>query len=356
MTRITKFLGRVAHELERQIESRRIASRDYHAETNPIFIETYRSYGTKDRLRVRGRVLEGTKLATAAAEMSKLSNLVWNFRRFSTREIAGAVVSITIGAADGGEPVEAMTNPEGYFDAVVPNRRGLEGWVECEVALVTPRVRDAETIAMPAYVLVPRGDAAFGVISDLDDTVIESNVTSRIRMLKTVLFENARSRMPFEGVAEFYSLLHAGGRNPIFYVSGGPWNLYELYHDFLDAQQIPHGPLLLADFGLEDDMFIHPAHHEHKGAQIRDIIDTYPTLRFVLIGDSGEQDPEIYLEMIRTHPGRILAVYIRNVRGALDDARLGTLAAEATAAGVPYIGVTVAAAAIDHAREQRLIV
>ena len=84
-------------------------------------------------------------------------------------------------------------------------------------------------------VLVPPSDAEFGVISDLDDTVIQSDVIRKLRMLVKLALSNAHTRKPFRGVAAFYRALHRG-RNPFFYVSKSPHNLYSPLVEFLQHQ------------------------------------------------------------------------------------------------------------------------
>jgi phosphatidate phosphatase APP1 len=134
---------------------------------------------------------------------------------------------------------------------------------------------------------------------------------------------NARTRKPFEGVAAFYRALHQGASgsegNPIFYVSKSPWNLYVPLVEFLELQGIPAGPLLLRDYG-KHLLFAPDRHKEHGIARI---LATYPKLKFVLIGDSGEEDPEIYSEIVRRFPDRIRVIYIRSVHR--DPARLAAI-------------------------------
>jgi phosphatidate phosphatase APP1 len=134
-------------------------------------------------------------------------------------------------------------------------------------------------------------------------------------------------------VASFYRALQRGPAgdetNPLFYVSSGPWNLYELLVEFFALQRVPIGPIMLRDWGIGSAESL-PTHHvTHKRAAIRRVLETYPSLPFVLVGDSGQDDPEIYASVIREHPGRIHAAYIRDVGG--NDARrasVRTLAAE----------------------------
>ena len=96
-------------------------------------------------------------------------------------------------------------------------------------------------------------------------------------------------------------------------MSSSPWNLYDLLVDFLDLNDIPEGPLLLRDFGLDANKES-SGHMGHKFKEIKQILEVYPHLNFVLIGDSGQEDPAIYREIVSKFPGRILAIYIRDVQ------------------------------------------
>ena len=161
--------------------------------------------------------------------------------------------------------------------------------------------------------MIPPATAKFGVISDIDDTVVLSNVINKSKLLLTVALLNERTRVPFEGVASFYRALQEGvsgsENNPIFYVSKSPWNLYTLLVEFFGIHGIPKGPLFLRDVAINQPS---PKDH-HKMSRIESILNTYPDLPFVLIGDSGEQDPEIYRDLVKAFPDRIRAIYIRSV-------------------------------------------
>jgi phosphatidate phosphatase APP1 len=156
------------------------------------------------------------------------------------------------------------------------------------------------------------------VISDLDDTVIQSRITSFFQAVRTVMLGNARTRLPFAGVAAFYLALEKGGdggrHNPIFYVSSSPWNIHDVIADFMEIQRIPHGPIMLRDWDFGLSALSNSRLKSHKEPLIGEILDLYPSLPFILIGDDSQQDPEIYRAILDRYPGRILAIYIRNVR------------------------------------------
>jgi phosphatidate phosphatase APP1 len=124
------------------------------------------------------------------------------------------------------------------------------------------------------------------------------------------------------------------GFNPVFYVSSSPWNLHDLLSEFLTVQKIPLGPLMLRDWGLTPGEGLPTGHGIHKLAQIRRVMDLFPALPFLLIGDSGQEDPEIYHRVVHDYPDRILAVYIRNVTPRPERVEaIRALAAEVEAAG-----------------------
>jgi phosphatidate phosphatase APP1 len=226
-------------------------------------------------------------------------------------------------------------------------------WHEVEASLA-----EAEAAAgVRCHLLVPPPDAEFGVISDLDDTVIRSDVTSKLRMFRTVFFRNARTRVPFTGVAAFYRALQRGcgavDFNPVFYVSSSPWNLYDLLTEFLTVQKIPLGPLMLRDWGISaGETLGSGGHGSHKGEQIRRILDMYPAMPFILIGDSSQEDPEIYHRTVHDYPDRIRAVYIRNVNARPERiAAIQALAEEVRHAGSSLLLCDDTLAAAWHAAE-----
>jgi phosphatidate phosphatase APP1 len=178
-------------------------------------------------------------------------------------------------------------------------------------------------------------------------------------MLRLVLLTNAHTRLPFAGIAAFYRSLHSGAAgpftNPLFYVSSSPWNFYDLLDEVFEVHDIPAGPLFLKDYGLARDLLLSRGHLEHKIAAIDHIFAAHPQLRFVLVGDSGQQDPEIYREAVRRHPGRVEAIYIRDVSSESRDRAVRTIAADIASLGVEMVLVQDTITAAEHAAEHGLI-
>ncbi len=258
---------------------------------------------------VLARVLQDEPLAPADAGHGKVRNLLAMLKRLESDPLPFARVRARLRGGDR----ELVADDEGFVrEWLETERGGTEGWGSIRLEL--PHPSGAPPRVTEAPILIPAAAAAYGVISDLDDTVLQSEVTNFLRAARMVLLENARTRLPFAGVAAFYRALEegpAGGpKNPIFYVSSSPWNLYDVIDEFLEAEGIPAGPLLLRNWDLGPSLFRQAG---HKTRLIREILETFPTLPFILVGDSGQEDPEIYAEIVAAHPNRILAVYIRSV-------------------------------------------
>lgn len=283
---------------------------------SPLQIVAYKSYGTSGRIYIKGRVLEDKKIAQATATDSIWNNLLSMYKRFDSDEVPGATLQVIF---DNKEH-QVKTDNEGYFTidfTCDPPINRSEMWMPVEVTLIDAPYAFYPGVKTIAEVLIPPHDAEYGIISDLDDTVIKTGATDVLAMSRNTLFHNAHSRLPFAGVAEFYKALQLGRNgkrnNPFFYVSSSPWNLYDLLEDFLDVNEIPAGPLLLRDYGIDRNT-VDANHMNHKFKEISNILSAYPGMNFILVGDSGQEDPKIYHEVVNRFPGRILAIYIRDVQ------------------------------------------
>ena len=302
------FLGRIARSAKKAKQSfdRRIGKTD-----NP-HIMPYRGYGNDSKIVVMGRALRDPGIVESAPNDGLLQNLVNSYKRIETDELPGARILATFG----GMQQELTADNEGFFRATLPLSTPPAPdsgyWHQVQLKLIDPPTDNTSI----AQVVIPPADASFGIISDLDDTVIQTGATNVWRMVRSALTGNAHTRVPFTGVASFYAALQQGatgtGFHPIFYVSSSPWNLYDVIEQFLALQRIPMGPTLLRDWGMSIDR-IPFGHAAHKLQSIRHILEMYPQLPFILIGDSGQEDPEIYREIAREYPGRILAAYIRDI-------------------------------------------
>jgi phosphatidate phosphatase APP1 len=286
----------------------------------PIIVQAYRGFGRRDYLFLSGRVLRD-KYIFRGEQDGIWRNFNNTIKRFNSREINNARLLIQFA----GEEFLLQSDPEGYFTLdtrlatpLPPPPQEPPFWQEVKVILLGIPRHDF-IVESTAEVLIPGDNTSFGVISDIDDTILKTYVTSWLkwRTLYLTILKNAFSRQAFRMVGPFFQALRRGPQgksyNPFFYVSNSPWNLYDLLKDFLDLNHLPRGPILLRDFGLpyEDRP---KGYLGHKHEQIIRLLELYAELPFVLIGDSGEKDANIYRAVCKAFPGRIKAVYIRDVR------------------------------------------
>ncbi|HUO86531.1 MAG TPA: phosphatase domain-containing protein [Thermoanaerobaculia bacterium] len=353
----SRRLVRTAHAVERPFDAarRRLVWRLH--PSRPLSIAGYRGYGNGEVVRAWGRVLIDKGVGTQGPSDPLWKNVVNTWRRLASDEVPGARVALRLGE----RTVEATSDEEGYFSFLLPAPSGLgAGWYEMPIEIVAVpaglagRARRGGT---RLRVLTPPADARFAVASDLDDTVLETGVTSKLVLARNVFLRNAYSRVPFPGVVAFYRALAGravdGTGNPLFYVSASPWNLYDLVAHFLALQGLPEGPLLLRDLGLDASGLVLRSTAEHKLSHLARLLATYPGLSWILIGDSTELDPEIYAELIRRHPGRVLAVYLREVTGPhpLRRRKVAEIAEEIEALGTPFLHLADTVSAAIHAAE-----
>ena len=273
-----------------EVVERRLRQRGWH----PL-IRAHTGYGAPGWARVMARVV-----LTRQANRKRLEK-VRGWRSFATTPVNDAIVRIEIGD----EVQETRTDRSGYIDCRV--KGDLEpGWAR--VRLTTEGAEPAEA---PIRVVDP--SVRFGVISDIDDTVM---VTALPRPLLAawntfVLDEHARMAVP--GMAVLYErLVTANPGAPVFYLSTGAWNVAPTLTRFLSRHLYPAGPLLLTDWGPTADRLFRSG-QEHKRTTLARLATEFPDIRWLLIGDDGQHDQEIYSEFARDHPENVAAVAIRRL-------------------------------------------
>jgi phosphatidate phosphatase APP1 len=353
LTDLKRMVMLAAKVIEERVDDLRFSFKRRFGLLDPFEILPYRGHGTSRDLFLKGRVLEETGITHPGPDDALWLNLLNMIRRFASDEIAGARVLASFGELR----AETTADEEGFFEVRFRLAEPLDGssrWHPVELELLSPPSPGGGEVRSKGHVLVPRG-AGFGVISDLDDTVVRSSATNLLKMAWIVVRNNAHTRLPFEGVGAFYEALRRGkegdSSNPIFYVSSSPWNIYDLLEDFLNVHGIPPGPLFLKDWSPT----VLGKHQDYKLGVIRNLLETYEDMPFVLLGDSGEEDPEIYLQVIREHPKRIKTVYIRDVTPGERDAEVQAIASEARRLGTDMVTVPDTVAAAEHAVSAGLI-
>ncbi len=137
--------------------------------------------------------------------------------------------------------------------------KGKNGWDEAHIQVLNNPYTKQKNIEVTSKFIVANQESDFMVISDVDDTIIKSYATNTYLKIKTLLFKNVSARVAFEGVPELYKKLQEnpdGKMNPLFFVSGSSWNLYDLLDRFCENHEIPEAPFFLRSMGIENNMFI----------------------------------------------------------------------------------------------------
>ncbi|MEV7228728.1 phosphatase domain-containing protein [Polymorphospora sp. NPDC051019] len=279
----------------RNIMERRLRQRGW-----DVVLLPYTGYGAPGWIRVLGRVL----LSRTGGKPRRRPKKVRGWRSFLTVSVNSAPVVIEAGD----QRHEVLADRGGFVDVVV--RADLEpGWHT--VRLSSP---GGEPVDAPVRVVDPA--VRFGIVSDIDDTVM---VTALPRPLLAgwntfVLDEHARASVP--GMAVLYErLVNAHPGAPVLYLSTGAWNVAPTLTRFLGRHLYPAGPLLLTDWGPTVDRWFRSG-REHKRATLVRLAEEFPDIKWLLIGDDGQHDQEIYAEFAAAYPDNVAAVAIRRLSPA----------------------------------------
>lgn len=357
-------LGRIAHVLARPVKRDR--------GSGGILIQPYRGYGSAEEVFLMGRVFRQHRIGNSLRTTPSRRDLLDVIRRVLRRGVPGAVLEarlcetgeaqLATGAA---ASARFQTDSDGYFRVCLratqqPANDRL--WHRIELQLVEP----AELANSPGakvhgevFVLPPTAQRV--IISDIDDTVMYTGVVNKAKMMWRLFVQGPRSRVAFPGVASLYRALHAGPSgnqlNPMLYVSRAPWSIYEVLQEFFNLHRIPIGPILfLREWGISWKRPFPRRAEDHKLLLIRDMLQRYHDLPVVLIGDSGQHDPEVYAQVVQEFPGRVEAVYIRNVTRSPDRVRaIEMLAKQVLDSGSTLMLASDSFSMARHAAEHRLI-
>lgn len=285
-----------------------MSPRAFAAEQRALVV-VYDGFGTPSGFTVSGRVLEDQGVRAPTATASEADNIVDNLKALESDEIRDAEVAVTVGAAS----YTATSDADGVFAVTVRGLPAAQALPIGEVPVTVRVLRPAGVTAAPGAGRVFIHDGPLvGVISDVDDTVVKTFVTDKAKLAGAVLLKNSRQLETVVGAAAAYRKAKARGARAFFYLSGSPQNLYPRIHDYLSTQGFPLGPLLLKNLG--DDNVLKQA--GYKLARLESLLDALPSMRVILVGDSGEHDPEIYAELKERRPDRVLGIVIRKTPGS----------------------------------------
>lgn len=266
-------------------------------------IVPFTGYGTADHVRVLGRLtLRPSKPRTYLGMYAETFLHQRGWRNFFSAPVPRRPVTVRVGD----KALELITDRGGYIDVNVRTSGLAEGWQHVTIET------DEAPVTMAPVQVVP-GDQQFGLISDIDDTILSTWLPRAFLAAwnSFVLTEGNRQAVP--GMARLYQKLLARFPGaPIIYVSTGAWNTLPFLNRFMQRHGFPKGPMLLTDFGPTHNSWFRSG-PEHKRRALAELARDFPQIKWLLIGDDGQHDPVIYREFAELRPDHVRAIAIRQL-------------------------------------------
>ncbi|MFV5688524.1 App1 family protein [Flavobacterium sp. ZT3R25] len=274
-------------------------------------LKLYRGYANEQELIVMGHVFRPTTAKDYDFQKKNIKNATSVIGMFRIKTQANADVYLDHNKIK----IHTKTLNDGYFKFCVPlDQFAFYGWIDYEVSIV---YNDETITTKDSYIRPHKGN--LGIISDIDDTFLVSHTLNPFKKLYVLLFKNINKRKIYEDVVTHYQALSTAGRenkeefNAFFYVSSSEWNLYRFIIKFTELHQLPKAVLLLKDIktSLTDFFLTGRGNHNHKFDKIKHILEFYPNLEYVLLGDDSQHDAFLYEAICKIFPVTVKAVYIR---------------------------------------------
>lgn len=266
----------------------------------------YTGYGSSESIRVLGRVVLVPRRARggigkATEELIKRRG----FRNFVSAACVRVPVTITVG----NQVVTATTDRGGYIDERIRNHDLRPGWRQVRV-----RSRTSKTALADVHVV--SDDVDFGVVSDIDDTIISTWLPRPMIAAWNSFIRDESARQSVPGMARMYtSLLNDHPGAPVVYISTGAWNTHGFLSRFLRKHGYPQGAMLLTDWGPTNTGWFRSG-MAHKADTLLQLTRDFPRISWVLVGDDGQHDPMIYANFAHVAPDRVRAIAIRQLSPA----------------------------------------
>ena len=276
----------------------------------PAYIELYSGWATAQRGGyLYGRVHRGEPLPLPEAGEGLAQKLHETFETLHVNAIPNAHVRLSGFTGCG------QFTADGHGFLRVPLPPDMQPCtLDVQVQLETKDF--AGVLARTAVQVWGLTDPHLGVISDIDDTLTDTDVTHKLDMLKNTFFHNTYDVKIFSGAPQAFAAVAGKGTGslptlPVFYLSGSPWALHSRISEAFDRDGLPHGATILRRYTQEP---MNP--YDFKHPHLLEIVDANPQRKWILFGDNGEKDPEVYRTLIEERPGVVEAVFIHNVTNA----------------------------------------
>src|SRR4029453_14135074 len=291
-------------------------------------IVPYTGYGSTEWVRVLCRVLLSRPIAPdepSKRRRRRREQGIRGWRSFTSVPVGDVPVIIEVA----GERIEVLADRGGVVDTRIPVSL-VPGWHQA-----TLRTQGSEAVEAPIWIVGPEVD--FGIISDVDAPVMGAALPRPFVAFWNTFVLDEHARIPTPGMAVLYErLVRAHPGSPVIYLSTGAWNVAPTLTRFLSRNLYPAGPLLLTDWGPTHDRWFRSG-REHKEANLRRLAGEFPHLRWLLIGDGGQHDEELYARFAAEHPDRVAAVAIRRLSTGEAVLAGGRTKAEQHGADVPWV-------------------
>ncbi|WP_436407419.1 App1 family protein [Agromyces litoreus] len=298
----------------------------------------YTGYGSTEWVRVFCRVLLSRPISGNgnSRRRRRREQGIRGWRSFTSVPVGGVPVTIEVG----GERIEVRTDRGGVVDTRVPVQ--LEpGWNRAVL-----QAEGSEPVEAPIRVVGT--DVDFGIISDVDDTVMVTALPRPFLAAWNTFVLDEHARNPTPGMSVLFERLvrrHPG--SPVVYLSTGAWNVAPTLTRFLSRNLYPAGPLLLTDWGPTHDRWFRSG-REHKVENLRRLADEFPHMRWLLVGDDGQHDEELYAAFAKEHPDRVAAIAIRELSPGEAVLAGGRTKAEQHGTDVPWVSASDGATLADR--------
>lgn len=283
-------------------------------------IVPFPGYGGDGWIRVVGRVL------ILPSGGSRGRDGVRGWRSFLGIAVGYATVTVRIGD----ETHDVIADRGGVVDITLPARLPT-GWQTFEMT-----VEGGDPVEARVFIVDP--SVRFGVISDVDDTVMVTALPRPLLAAWNSFVVNEHARQPVPGMAVLLErLMRENPGAPMVYLSTGAWNVAPTIGRFLHRNLFPRGAMLLTDWGPTHDRWFRSG-RAHKETNLRRLANEFPQITWLLVGDDGQHDDEIYTQFTVEHPSSVAGVAIRRLTAAEAVLAGGrTSVDDHSAAGVPWI-------------------
>jgi phosphatidate phosphatase APP1 len=271
-------------------------------------MELFLAFGNEKEIFIKGRIVEAYRQSRPSENKNAFQNIIAAIRRYAGSSIPDVRIMLEYHHLR----IEMVSDEEGIFEKRFDDPHPVTNNKEkARLNIIKEPGIQPENEWIEIDILRYASDHDFGIISDIDDTIKHTEVTSRRRLLINTFLNHFQS---IRGMSEAYQ--QWAGRGAVFhYVSSSPWQLFDHLHEFSQAVGFPDGSVHLRAFRLRDHMLRRMLliRRRGKATVIRSLLSTFPDRRFLLVGDSGELDPEIYAKAARRFPQQVSRIVIREL-------------------------------------------